>query len=159
MRVGECLALRSTDFVTTIDGGTIVHVSRQVQSGQIVPLKHRRNWEGRDVPVTASLAALVKARPQGDLFRCSYRSFLERFTRQAGKAGLPAGFTPHQLRHGFASTLLAGGIDIATVSRWMGDEVRTVASTYAHLMPGQTDRALALLESDYVTQNAIQDTA
>jgi hypothetical protein len=33
--------------------------------------------------------------------------------------------------------------------RRMGDEVRTVASIYAHLMPGQTDRALALLEQDY----------
>jgi hypothetical protein len=31
----------------------------------------------------------------------------------------------------------------------MGDEPRTVASVYAHLMPGQTDRALALLEQDY----------
>jgi integrase len=147
MRVSECLALRSTDFITTIDGGTIVHVSRQIQSGKIVPLKHRRDWEGRDVPVSPSLAALVRSRPAGDLFQCSYRSFLQRFTTAARHAGLPAGFTPHQLRHGFASTLLAGGIDIATVARWMGDEVRTVASTYAHLMPGQTDRALALLDA------------
>jgi len=149
MRVSECLALRSTDFITHIDGNVIVRVRRQVQSGQIVPLKHRHDWEGREVPVSASLAKLVSERKAGDLFSTSYRSFLDRFTRQARKAGLPAGFTPHQLRHGFASTLLAGGIDIATVSRWMGDEVRTVASTYAHLMPGQTDRALALLEDDY----------
>jgi integrase len=146
MRVSECLALRTTDFITTIDGNTVAHVSRQVQSGKIVPLKHRRDYSGRDVPVSPSLAALVTARPAGDLFTCSYRSFLERFTTAARKAGLPAGFTPHQLRHGFASTLLAGGIGITDVARWMGDEVRTVANIYAHLMPGQTDRALALLE-------------
>jgi integrase len=99
--------------------------------------------------VSPSLARLVRSRPAGDLFTTGYRSFLDRFTRQARKAGLPSGYTPHQLRHNFASTLLAGGIDIATVSRWMGDEVRTVASVYAHLLPGQTARALALLESDY----------
>jgi integrase len=51
MRVSECLALRTSDFITTVDGGTIVHVSRQVQNGQIVPLKHRRDFTGRDVPV------------------------------------------------------------------------------------------------------------
>jgi integrase len=149
MRVGECLALRRADFITTIDGNTVVHVSRQIQSGQIVPLKHRRDFTGRDVPVSPSLAALVRERPDGDLFTVTYRRFLDRFTRAARKARLPAGFTPHQLRHGFASTLLAGGITITDVSRWMGDEVRTVASIYAHLMPGQTDRALALLEQDY----------
>jgi integrase len=149
MRVSECLALRTSDFLTTVDGHTIVHVSRQIQNGQIVPLKHRRDFTGRDIPVTASLAALVKERPAGDLFTCRYTSFRDRFNRAARKAGLPQGFTPHQLRHGFASTLLAGGITITDVARWMGDEVRTVANIYAHLMPGQTDRALALLEQDY----------
>jgi hypothetical protein len=64
-------------------------------------------------------------------------------------AGLPAGFTPHQLRHGFASTLLPAGVALTDVARWMGDEPRTVASVYAHLMPGQTERTLALLEQDY----------
>ena len=146
MRVSECLALRREDFITHIDGNVIVTVRRQVQGGQIVPLKHRRDYDGRQVPVSPSLVRLIKARPDGDLFTTSYRQFLARFTRAARKAGLPQGFTPHQLRHGFASTLLAGGIPITDVARWMGDEVRTVASTYAHLMPGQTDRALALLE-------------
>ncbi len=159
MRVSECLALRSTDFITHIDGNVMVRVSRQIQSGQIVPLKHPRDFTGRDVPVSPSLAALVRERPDGDLFTVTYRRFLDRFTRAARKAGLPAGFTPHQLRHGFASTLLAGGITITDVSRWMGDEVRTVASIYAHLMPGQTDRALALLESDYAGKGKAQNVA
>jgi integrase len=149
MRVSECLALRREDFITRIDGSVQVHVWRQIQNGRTVPLKHRRDWTGRDVPVSPSLTALVRERPQGDLFTVTYRLFLARFTRAARKAGLPPGFTPHQLRHGFASTLLAGGITITDVARWMGDEVRTVASIYAHLMPGQTDRALALLEQDY----------
>jgi integrase len=159
MRVSECLALRTSDFITTVDHNVIVHVSRQIQHGEIVPLKHRRDFTGRDVPVNPSLAALVRARPDGDLFTVNYRRFLDRFTRAARRADLPAGFTPHQLRHGFASTLLAGGITITDVARWMGDEVRTVASIYAHLMPGQTDRALALLESDYAGTGKAQNVA
>jgi hypothetical protein len=83
MRVSECLALRTSDFITTVDGGTIVHVSRQVQNGQIVPLKHRTDFTGRDVPVSPSLAALVRERPDGDLFSVVYRRFLDRFTRAA----------------------------------------------------------------------------
>jgi integrase len=149
MRVAECLTLRKSDFITTVDGGTIVHVSRQIQNGKIVPLKHRRDYTGRDVPVTATLAAMVRERPDGDLFTLKYTAFRGKFNRATRAAGLPAAFTPHQLRHGFASTLLAGGITITDVARWMGDEVRTVANIYAHLMPGQTDRALALLEQDY----------
>lgn len=158
MRVGECLALKRSDFLTAIDGNVVVHVSRQVQNGQTVPLKHRRDYTGRDVPVSASLAKLVMARPDGDLFTVTYRLFLARFTRAARAAGLPAGFTPHQLRHGFASTLLAGGIAITDVARWMGDEIRTL-EIYAHLMPGQTDRALALLESDYAGKAEAQNVA
>jgi integrase len=149
MRVGECLALRRADFITRTDGSVQVNVSRQVQNGETVPLKHRHNYTGRDVPVSPSLAKLVRERPDGDLFSTSYRQFLARFTHAARSAGLPAGFTPHQLRHGFASTLPAGGLPITDVASWMGDEVRTVAGIYAHLMPGQTDCALALLEQDY----------
>jgi integrase len=148
MRVSECLALRKSDFVSSVNGGIVVHVSRQVQKGEIVPLKHRHDFAGRDVPVAPTLATLIAAREDGPLFSVGYRSFLERFRKAAAKAGLPKEFTPHQLRHGFASTLLPAGVAITDVARWMGDEVRTVASTYAHLMPGQADRARALLEDD-----------
>jgi len=159
VRVSECLALRREDFITNINGGVQVKVQRQIQHGKPVPLKHRHDFTGRDVPVSPSLARLVSARPQGELFEITYRLFLARFTRAARKAGLPPGYTPHQLRHGFASTLLAGGIAMTDVARWMGDEVRTVASIYAHLMPGQTDRALALLESDYAGKGKAQNVA
>ena len=145
MRVSECLALRTSDFITGIDGQSIVHVSRQVQSGQIVPLKHRHDWTGRDVPVTDELAALVSQRDSGDLFTTSYRAFLDRFNRAASKAGLPASYSPHQLRHRFASTLLDGGIALTDVANWLGDEIRTVARVYAHPMTGVADRARALL--------------
>jgi integrase len=48
------------------------------------------------------------------------RTYQEDFARSAAKAGLPESFTPHSLRHCFASTALAGGIPITEVSRWLG---------------------------------------
>jgi len=132
MRVGEVLVLRKSDFVTSVDGGVYVHVSRQhTEEGT---LKHRKDFTGRDVPVAPSLAAMVAERPDGPLFTVRYRTFLERFTKAAKAAGLPPEFTPHQLRHGFASALLPAGVAITDVARWMGDEVRTIANVYAHLM-------------------------
>ena len=40
--------------------------------------------------------------------------------------------TPHCLRHTYATTLLARGIDIRTVSALLGDDVKTVLATYIH---------------------------
>jgi integrase len=41
-------------------------------------------------------------------------------------------FTPHCLRHTYATTLLAKGIDIRTVAALMGDDTKTVINTYVH---------------------------
>src|SRR5215471_2128081 len=62
MRVAECLALQKSDFVQTVNGTWRVRVTKQIQNGRITTLKHRRDWTGREIPVTASLAALVCAR-------------------------------------------------------------------------------------------------
>ena len=94
IRVTECLALRRSDFITSVDGGTVVHVSRQRQNGQVTPLRQRRDFTGRDVRVPASLAALVAGRPDGDLFTRAASSFRHRFIAAARKAGLAREFSP-----------------------------------------------------------------
>lgn len=65
------------------------------------------------------------------------------------KARAAAGITPegrrgredgcHALRHTFASAQLRAGVDIVRVAAWLGDTVEMVASTYAHMMPGDDD--------------------
>jgi site-specific recombinase XerD len=48
----------------------------------------------------------------------------------------------HALRHTYASTLLAEGTDLATVSRLMGHaSIAETAQTYAHALPGRDDAA------------------
>ncbi len=56
----------------------------------------------------------------------------------------------HDLRHSFASNLLAAGVDIVTVSKSLGhSNVHITLTTYAHAIPnarqGATDRMAALL--------------
>ncbi len=46
----------------------------------------------------------------------------------------------HALRHTAASAWLAAGVDIVSVAAWLGDAVKTVYETYAHLMPDADDR-------------------
>ncbi|MFE9295162.1 tyrosine-type recombinase/integrase [Streptomyces niveus] len=50
-------------------------------------------------------------------------------------------YTPHSLRHFFASTALANGVPIHEVSRWLGHRnIKTTVDTYGHLVPEAWDR-------------------
>lgn len=154
LRAEEALALSSSDFITSIDKQVTAHVWHQFdkKTGESIPLKSKRDFKGRDIPVPPTLARMVREyvakHGEGRLFSIKYRRYLERFHKAAKVAGLPDNFIPHQLRHGFATTLLAKNMPLTDVSRWLGDDPRTVASTYAHLLRGQEDRARDLLEAD-----------
>jgi integrase len=157
LRVSEALAVRSTDFRQ--NGAVTLRVSQQIgRDGQPAPLKDRKPGEFRDVPVAGWLWALVQAHVaahgEGHLFRgpggklvISDR-FRDAFRRQCAKAGLPEGMHPHQMRHHFASALIAAGVPITDVSRWLGHRSLTLTyATYSHLMPASEDTARRALEA------------
>lgn len=90
-------------------------------------------------PVTADL-----------LFTSRARNALDRnhFNRQRRAARRAAGVPDdrdngsHKLRHNAASAWLAQGVDVRTVSEYLGhSSASTTLSTYAHLMPSAADRA------------------
>jgi hypothetical protein len=56
----------------------------------------------------------------GDQRYQQYGTVYERFMNAAEKAGIPAGFTPHSLRHAFASAMLSKGVPITDVAHWLG---------------------------------------
>jgi integrase len=63
------------------------------------------------------------------------------FTAAAKRAGLPEGTTSHDLRHHYASVLLAAGESVVAVAERLGHENATlVLKTYGHLMPDSEDR-------------------
>ncbi|WP_307813085.1 tyrosine-type recombinase/integrase [Streptomyces sp. N35] len=56
-------------------------------------------------------------------------------------------YTPHSLRHFFASTALANGIPIHEVSRWLGHRsIKTTVDTYGRLVPQAWDRCRMVMQ-------------
>lgn len=73
-------------------------------------------------------------------------------------AELPAGAprepelnaTSHDLRHHFASVLIAAGESVVAVAEWLGhDGAGLVLSTYGHLMPNSEDRMRKAIDGAY----------
>ncbi|GAC1444900.1 MAG: hypothetical protein NVSMB55_22870 [Mycobacteriales bacterium] len=63
------------------------------------------------------------------------------FKEAMKEAGLPPGTTSHDLRHHYATVLLARGESVVAASERLGHEKASlVLSTYGHLMPDSEDR-------------------
>ena len=81
---------------------------------------------------------------------------LERSIRAArGKVdGLPPGFRYHDLRHYFASQLIASGADVKTVqARLRHASAKTTLDTYGHLWPDRDESTRAAVEAVFVARN------
>jgi site-specific recombinase XerD len=62
--------------------------------------------------------------------------------------GRDSGF--HQLRHHFASSLLAGGVDIRALTSYLGHhDPGFTLRIYVHLMPGTADRMRQAVDAAY----------
>ncbi len=68
---------------------------------------------------------------------------------------LPASTTSHDLRHHFASVLLAAGESVVAVAEWLGHENATlVLTTYGHLMANSEDRMRKAIDAAYTASCA-----
>jgi integrase len=153
LRIAEALAVKKSCFR---DGGKTLRVSEQVlRSGRTGALKARKAGEFRDIPVPSYLWDMVRDLPEGYLFTrngkfTTYSSYLETFKRHAGRAGIPATFTPHSLRHAFVSALLTRGVAITDVAKWVGHrDISVTFGTYGHLIPSAAARAVSVLDAEY----------
>ncbi len=62
-------------------------------------------------------------------------------TGAAKATELPGGTSSHDLRHHFASVLLAAGESVVAVAEWLGhDNATLILTVYGHLMPHSEDR-------------------
>ena len=67
--------------------------------------------------------------------------------------GLPAGFRYHDLRHYFASLLIASGADVKTVqARLRHASAKTTLDTYGHLWPGRDESTRAAVEAVFTAR-------
>lgn len=146
LRLGEVLGVRGEDFN---DGS--LRLSRQLApNGQnTIPLKHRRAGDFRNIPVPAYVTHAL-AEDFGSFPPVNHRAYSTWFNRARDKAGLPASFTPHSLRHIFASICLSRGVPITDVSKWLGHRnIQTTFGIYGHLVPASQDRARDVLDGEW----------
>ncbi|MGN6428801.1 MAG: tyrosine-type recombinase/integrase [Leifsonia sp.] len=69
--------------------------------------------------------------------------------------GLPEGFRIHDLRHYYASLLIAAGLDIKTVqARLRHASAKTTLDTYWHLWPDKDESAQAVVAAAFANRTA-----
>ncbi|MFF2959644.1 tyrosine-type recombinase/integrase [Streptomyces sp. NPDC057963] len=169
LRIGELLGLKVSDV--DFKAGTIRVERQRLQSGKIGPPKTAKSR--RAVPVgevvTDALLAHLAARPSKEwLFTMeegkplNYRRWktewsCARKALQAAENGaaeregraveLPHMVT-HDLRHFYASALIAGGASVKQVQLVLGHASAVITlRIYAHLWPGEEDRTRAVMDA------------
>ncbi len=127
-RLGEATALRWADVsferncvtVTGGDNGT-------------------KNYEHRTVPMTEALRGLLlrvraENQPADTSFISPIKDAKKCLHTACRKLGFPS-FTHHDFRHFFATTCIEAGVDIPTISKWLGykDGGALAMKVYGHL--------------------------
>jgi len=146
LRRGELEALRRED----VDLATgVIRVQRgwdQVE-GEIAP---KSNQGRRRVPIPAVLRdhldAYLADAPDGRIFSCIRHGY-DRGRAAATAAGV-APPTLHECRHGYASLMIAAGVNVKALSAFMGHaNIGITLDQYGHLLPGAEDEAAGLLDA------------
>lgn len=70
------------------------------------------------------------------------------------RAGITRHFSPHCLRHTFASWVTQAGVDLHELMRVAGWKSYEMALRYAHLRPGQHDNVRAALDESGCNRGA-----
>lgn len=145
MRLGEAIGLDQGDL--QLDAGYVrVRVSKT--RARAIPIS-----DGAVVAVRLALAGAPRLGPHEPVFFAPRRgdrlrgdSVTHVFPRLLVAAGLPP-LTPHGLRHGAATLMLAQGVPMRVIADQLGHRNPALtARTYAHVVPEQQRAAVAALE-------------
>ncbi len=109
----------------------------------------------RTVPVTAAfLERLRKMREESESgYIVEYagkpvKTIRHSFNKACARAGITVDVRMYDLRHLFATTMLANGADLAAVSKLMGHStVKMTADVYYHYLEGEKEKAVGKLPS------------
>lgn len=150
LRIGELLGLRvsDVDFLRRT-----VRVERQrYQDGRLGPPKSAKSV--RTVPlgkvVTDELAAHLAAHPSKEWLFTDERGgpLAYRRWKVIWNAVRLGDMTTHDLRHFFASCLIAGGASVKQVQAVLGHASAMITlRTYSHLWPGDEDRTRSIVDA------------
>jgi integrase len=180
LRIGEVLTLRPSDI--DLDVGTLAIVQKQTGvdgQGRPVVWKPKTRRAERVVPIAPPLRPILEvhlavyassdwllpasANPAEPMpystFRLQFETIVQNAELVTGRKD-PRGVIFHTLRHTFASWLVMRQVDLFTVAQLLGDTLKMVEDTYAHLAPDFKRRAIAALEGAVrMPRQAIPETA
>lgn len=152
LRLGEAAAMQADDLRFL---QREVRVQRQVQRGKggDVQLRPPKHGATRTVAAADELLQLLGEHVEQGVFgdegwlflgqngNPPHQNTVGRWWRSTIKRAGVRHFRLHDLRHHFASGLIAAGCDVVTVQRALGHQSATVTlDTYSHLWPSGEDR-------------------
>lgn len=166
VRVGEVTGLKKLDWNQEKD---TLHIQRNAQlvrnrdaagnatEGRQLILSSTKTYSGdRVIPLnksaTAALHELCEAHPESEFVVCNSKGenvsaakIEKAFARLMKRVGFDG--TTHSLRHTFASTLFANGVDVKTVSQLLGHaSIQITLNTYIHLINKVDHEAVTKLD-------------
>lgn len=148
LRLGEALGVNPGNFKGANLDTLRLECQLAPDGRSFQPLKHRGADDYRDIPAPSYVVARIPSFNMWPI--ASHRQYREWFNKARDAAGLPKSFTPHMLRHQFASACLAGGIPITDVSKWLGHRnIQVTYGIYGHLVPESWDRARRVLDQEW----------
>jgi integrase len=163
LRIGELMALRTTD-VDFLRRSVRIEWQTSPDGRHRMPPKTPRSRRTLPLPavVADSLAAhiarfaisddgLLFTGIHGKPWRHEYYGS-RIFAPAVRRTGLPAGTSSHDLRHHYASVLLAAGESVVAVAERLGHENATlVLTTYGHLLPDSEDRTRRAIDQAWIS--------
>ena len=149
LRISETCALRVAD-IDFMRG--VIHPTVQWPAEEL-----KTEMSRTAIPVAASLALQLSAAVvpgQARLLGAAPWTLDKAFRACRVKVdGLPEGFRYHDLRHYFASLLIASGADVKEVqARLRHASAKTTLDTYGHLWPDRDDSTRAAVEAVFTAR-------
>lgn len=151
VRFGELRGLRVRDLVDMPYPGLLVKRSlpQSGRTGAVIERATTKSGRSRLVPLTELVRPVVESwasgrEPDDLLFPAPEGGYLsaQNWRRAVHWTTTGLGRRPHDLRHTAASLWIAAGVDIKTVSSWLGHSTaKLTLDTYGHLMGTDADRA------------------
>lgn len=137
LRLAEAAALDWNEV--DLDDGAILVLDGKGGRDRVVPLHSRLRLELEKVSPALRRGAVLRGRDQAPMSRRALESL---FRRWAQALGLSFHFTPHQLRHSFATQMLRHGADLRSIQVVLGHVSLETTMRYILVDPEQTRAAV-----------------